>query len=385
MTDTSLSQADVQALLDAPTAENRTATAEKVADAFNPANLNENERALAEDIFRLMLKDAEVRVRQALSENLKENGAVPHDVAVALANDVDQVALPMVEFSQVLSDEDLIAIISSQDPAKQEAVAARGQVSEEVSDALVSTGNEAAVTRLVANEGAEISEQAFQKVVDDYGESEGVQTAMVNRSALPVTVAERLVTLVSDNLRDQLVERHELPANVTTDIILQSRERATIGLSTESSVDDVTALVQQLHHQGRLTSSIMLRALCMGDITFFECAMARRAGVTLDNARRLIHDPGALGLRAIFGKAGLPPPQYMAVRAAIDVSAETEMDGGENDRERYARRMIERIMTQYDDLGVEFENSDLEYLLTKMDELPPDVLGDDAQAADGAA
>ena len=53
------------------------------------------------------------------------------------------------------------------------------------------------------------------------------------------------------------------------------------------------------------------------------------------------------------------------------------MDGGENDRERYARRMIERIMTQYDDLGVEFESSDLEYLLTKMDELPADVLGDD--------
>ena len=71
----------------------------------------------------------------------------------------------------------------------------------------------------------------------------------------------------------------------------------------------------------------------------------------------------------------------MAVRAALDVSRETEMDGGENDRERYARRMIERIMTQYDDLGVEFESSDLEYLLTKMDELPPDVLGDDDLAA----
>ena len=285
-----LSKADVAKLLSDPTPDNRAATAAKVAGAFDPGKLSPTERALAEEIFRLMVKDAEVRVRQALTENLKQNGNVPHDVAVALANDIDQVALPMIEFSQVLN---------------------------------------------------------------------GVQSAMVNRASLPVTVAERLVALVSENLRDELVKRHELPAAMTTDIILQSRERATISLSSDSSVDDVMILARQLNDNGRLTPSITLRALCMGDITFFECAMATRAGVTLDNARRLIHDRGPLGLRAIFDKARLPPAQFMAVRAALDVSRETQMDGGENDRERYARRMIERIMTQYDDLGVEFESSDL--------------------------
>lgn len=376
-----LSKADVAKLLSDPTPDNRAATAAKVAVAFDPGKLSPTERALAEEIFRLMVKDAEVRVRQALTENLKQNGNVPHDVAVALANDIDQVALPMIEFSQVLNDDDLIAIIGSQDPAKQEAVAGRATVSEALSDALVSSGNEAAVTRLVANEGAVISESTFQKVVDDFGDRAGVQSAMVNRASLPVTVAERLVTLVSENLRDELVKRHELPAAMTTDIILQSRERATISLSSDSSVDDVMILARQLNDNGRLTPSITLRALCMGDITFFECAMATRAGVTLDNARRLIHDRGPLGLRAVFDKAKLPPAQFMAVRAALDVSRETQMDGGENDRERYARRMIERIMTQYDDLGVEFESSDLEYLLTKMDELPADVLGDDGPDA----
>lgn len=369
-----LNQGDVTRLLNDPTPEVRIDTASKVANSFDPGALSESERALAEDIFRIMLKDAEVRVRQALSENLKENGSVPHDVAMALAEDVDQVALPIIEFSQVLSDEDLVTLVQSQDPAKQEAVAGRASVSETVSEALVDTGNEAAVTKLVANEGAAISEQTFQKVVDDFGDKEPIQSAMINRQSLPVTVAERLVTLVSENMREELVKRHELPATMTTDLILRSREKAVIGLSSDSEVDDVVALVRQLHDHGRLTPSIILRALCMGDLTFFECAMARLGGVSLDNARKLIHDRGPLGLRAVYDKAGLPPAQYMAVRAAIDVSRETEMDGRENDRERYARRMIERIMTQYDDLGVEFESSDLEYLLTKMDELPAEVV-----------
>ena len=41
--------------------------------------------------------------------------------------------------------------------------------------------------------------------------------------------------------------------------------------------------------------------------------------------------------------------------------------------QRCARRMIERILTQYGNLGVEFDSDDLEYLLTKMGQLPPDT------------
>ncbi len=37
-------------------------------------------------------------------------------------------------------------------------------------------------------------------------------------------------------------------------------------------------------------------------------------------------------------------------------------------------------MTQYDDLGVEFESDDLNYLLTKMSQLPSDII-EDADAA----
>jgi hypothetical protein len=58
------------------------------------------------------------------------------------------------------------------------------------------------------------------------------------------------------------------------------------------------------------------------------------------------------------------------MRAAIDVFYEMDYDGEANDRERFSRRMIERILTQYGDAGVEFKNDDLEYLLAKMSQLP---------------
>jgi len=105
---TKLSSADVAKLLQDPNVENRAAAAAKVATTFGDAQLTEGERKIAEDIFRVMLKDASVRVRHALAESLKENPDVPHDVATSLAKDVDEVALPVVEFSSVLTDQDLI-------------------------------------------------------------------------------------------------------------------------------------------------------------------------------------------------------------------------------------------------------------------------------------
>ncbi len=56
----------------------------------------------------------ELRVREALAAHLKNSPDLAHDVAVALARDVDSVSLPMLKFSEVLTDEDLIEIVRDQ-------------------------------------------------------------------------------------------------------------------------------------------------------------------------------------------------------------------------------------------------------------------------------
>ncbi|MBI5162599.1 MAG: DUF2336 domain-containing protein [Magnetospirillum sp.] len=367
-----LNEEDVARLLANPTGEVRAEIAGKIAG--DHPRLSESERRMAEEIFRLMVKDAEVRVREALARQLKENPMVPHDVAMALASDVDAVALPFIELSEVLTDEDLVEIIRSQDQHKQVAVAKRAHVSASVADALVDSGNENAVATLVANEGADLSDTILARVVETYGGSEVVGKPMVERRNLPVTVAERLMTRISENLRRQLIERQDLTPEMATALLLHAREMAVLGIADVET--DVVKLVEHLHRNNRLTPSIILRAVCMGDVTFFEVALARLARVKLENARTLIHDAGKRGFQALFDKAGLPKPVFAAMRAAVDVSAEMEYDGGPNDRERFSRRMIERILTQYGDLGVEFENDDLEYLLTKMNELPAAVHAD---------
>ncbi|RCK49957.1 hypothetical protein TH25_13305 [Thalassospira profundimaris] len=368
-----ITKKDVAKLINDPSASNRAETAEKISKQFSDEELSENERALAEDIFRIMIRDAEVRVRKALARNLKQTPLLPHDVAVTLARDVDAVALPILQFSEILSDSDLVDIIGEGPDSieKQRAIATRGTVSEVVSSALVQAGNEDVLVDLIGNDGAEISEQSLQKVLDDFGTSERIQKPIISRNHLPITIAERMVTLVSDRLRSEIVARGHLPEGIVNAVMTQSQESATIGLlGDDSESRDVEILVEHLHTNNRLTGGLILRALCMGDISFFEAGVARRASVSLINSRILIHDSGLYGLQAIYNKADMPASFFPGVRAALEVAHETDMDGREKDRERYSRRMIERILTQYGDLGVEFDSADVDYLMGRMLQLP---------------
>src|SRR5690606_22052428 len=101
-------------------------------------------------------------VRAALAENLKEYAGLPRDLALTMARDVDTVALPVIRFSEVLEDDDLLEIVRTQDTARQAAVAQRATVSERVSDALVETGKEDVVATLVGNDGAALSDATFE-------------------------------------------------------------------------------------------------------------------------------------------------------------------------------------------------------------------------------
>lgn len=360
-----LTQADVARLLSNPAPDVRAEVATKLGTEIDNPRLSEKEIELAQDVIRVLAKDVAVSVRESLSLSLRKAQRLPHDVAVQLAKDVEQVALPVLEDCLVLTDSDLVAIVQAGSEAKQTAIAKRPEVSETLSDALVDKGSEGVVATLVGNARAKIADKSLTKVVDRFPDSAMVQEPLVKREQLPVTVAERLVVRVSEKLKDYLVTHHELSPTMAADMVLQSRERATINLVSQSSETDVEKLVVQLYRNKRLTASLVLRALCMGDMAFFEAAIAVMANVPIVNARILIHDAGRLGLKSLYDKSGMPARLLPAVRVALDVVRETELDGGERDIERYRCRVIERILTQFEDM----QQEDIDYLIDKLGDM----------------
>ncbi len=363
-----LTRADVAKLMANPSGEMRAETTAKIAAQFSAEVLSPAERQIAEDIFRKLVKDVELRVREALAAHLKNSPDLAHDVAVALARDVDSVSLPMLKFSEVLTDEDLIEIVRDQGETKQVAIAQRSSVSSRVADVLIDVGNEKAVARLVANEGARLTEQALGRVMTEYEQSEAVSDSLARRPNMPASISARLVEALSERLQEFMQQKHDVSPDVASNLILQARERATMSLVEYGSTDtELDNLIEQLIRKERLSASLLLRSLCLGDMNFFERGLARLAGLPLQNARILIHDQGQLGLESIYIKAELSKRLFPAFRAGIELAHETDYDGGLNDRARFIERMLERILTQFEDPQSRLTQEDIDYLMGKLE------------------
>ena len=366
-TRSALTDEDIRTLVKGATSDERALAARKLCISMDGATLSDEDRALAGDILRVMAADAAELVRKAIAETLQASPVVPRDVALKLARDVEAVSLPMLAFSPAFSDADLAEIVRLGGPVRQVAIAKRPALSEVVTDTLAEHGGERALTIACANPGAAFSEHGLSRVVDRFETSERVLAAMAYRNALPLAITERLVMLVTDQVRDHLMAHHAVTPEVALEIATGAGERATVDIVDQAGrTADVKGLVSHLQSEKRLTASLLLRALAHGHMTFFEWGVAELAGVPHHRTWLMIHDAGPLGLRAIYERAGLPARLFPAFRAAVDTFHSMEFDGGARDHERFQERMLQRFLTQ----PASAAREDVDYLLERMGRAP---------------
>jgi len=369
-TRSALTEEDIRTLVKGVTADERAAAAYKLCRALDGARLSDEDRAAAAEILRLMAADAAEMVRRALVVSLKESPLVPRDVALRLARDVENISLPMLNCSPAFTDLDLAEIVRLGGPVRQLAIARRPMLSRTVTGALAEHGAARAVAAACANDNADFAEGALQQVIARFETHEKVLAAIAYRNVLPLSVSERLITLVGDQVRDHLIAHHAVAPETALQIALGASERATVDLVDQAGrAADMRSFVGHLMAEGRLTSSLLLRALANGHMTFFEWGIAELAGVPHHRTWLMIHDAGPLGLRAIYERAGLPARLFPAFRAAVDTFHSMEFDGGARDLERFQEHMLQRFLTQPQTAARE----DVDYLLDKMDRVSREV------------
>ena len=377
-----LTEQDIHRLIKGETPEDRATVAHRLCRRIALDVLSDAERAYAQEIMAILAKDAADLVRRTLSVTLRNSPILPRDIAIQLAQDVEAVAIPVLQDSPVFTDEDLIELVLSVTASKQAAIANRVGLSVTLTEVISEHGAVEAVRALSANEGAEYTDRAFEHSIRRFGSDEGVQKGLISREYIPTHIAEKMVSLVSGQLFDLLVNRHELPAQLAIDLASGARERATIDLVEQAGrTHDLPRFVSQLYLNGRLTHSLIMRALCCGQMPFVEHSLAELSGVGHQRVWLMIHDAGPLGLQAVFDRAGMPRKMLPAFRAAVNVFHETSHDGGPNDRARFRARMIERVLTQFQAIPKE----DLDYLLEKLDYYSEMAAMDDVESSVGAA
>ncbi len=353
---------------DDPSPKVRVGLAREICEQFNDHSFKDDELSIVEDILLLLAQDVEAEVRRMLSEQLKQNPDLPRETALHLAHDVADVSLPVLEFSTVLTENDLVEIVhSAKEAAKHVAIANRDFVPLRVSDALVDTENDVVVTTLLENRNARIGEFSMEKVLDTFKENDRVLHTLVDRGGLSVTLAERMASFVSGQVKQQLVRHYGLPEKTASKAMQDTQENITLDIAESAKQDTLLhkapcaktiELVETLHASKKLTYSIVLKALCRGDIRFFEAGLAKLAGIPLANARKLIYDGKNHGFEALYRATDLPENMFNATETIFRLASEE----GEHHEEPalFSARMVERILA----LGYDKSVPNMQYLIT---------------------
>jgi uncharacterized protein (DUF2336 family) len=367
---------ELEASLDQLRRESSTKVRGKIADrlgvAYQHYKLSADERAIAEQIFRLLMQDTEIQVRAALSESLKQSQDLPHDIALKLAKDIADVATPILRYSMVLTEEDLVEIVrSTRTVAIMNAIAQRQTVSAELSDALLARNEEEVLQHLFSNAGAVMRESTLEPLLESLKNNDGLLQLLVERGDMSLQLAERLFAMASDEIKEMLTERYNLTLHVAEENAEDVFELMTLGLiSPDTKAESLEGLVEHLYATNRLTFSLIVRILCAGKLRFFEHVMARLAQVPLLNARILILDPGPHGFKSLYDQSGLPQGFYPAVKALLEVALE-ETHHGRYERRDYPQRMVEHLAAKGYDRKIDY----LDYLTMVVKKQIHDVPG----------
>jgi len=360
-----LSDEDIRKLVKSPL-DKRLDVTKKIGKYYSAGGFGREQMMIAERIFRTLLKDTEVEVRKALSESIKLSTDIPSDVVLELAKDINEVSIPVLEFSKVLTDEDLIDIIeSSEDMSKQLSVSKRENVSEEVSTALIKTGNENVVDTLLQNEGADVSDSGYNKIVNDFSDKEDILENMVQRDKIPVTVMEHLAEKVSSEIYNKLAVKHKSKIKQLNAAVGQTQEVVAMKVMGMQSTEQEYYKFCKLMSKLRIPPDLMpISALCVGNFNLFEICIARATKVPVLNVRALLQDAGNKGFKVLYERAGLPDNLYDATEILVDVLRDMQEELKGNGivlSKKVSARIIGNMMMRAEEVG-DVENID--YLVT---------------------
>jgi uncharacterized protein (DUF2336 family) len=290
-------------------------------------------RETTPDILEELAKDQIPRVRQILSDALKDVAGAPPGIIRRLARDVEiMVAGPVLQFSPVLTDADFVAVINDGAASGQlAAIGRREGVAEDVSHAVAGTNDRSAIAALLANDSAQVREETLDGIIDQAAEVPEWHGALVNRPGLPSDAAVRLARFVADQFLQVLQDRRELNEAAIDAVAQEVGRRLTDPGATPapgvaspagaaspagddgapplvvvSESDPAHAAVLQQHQAGKLLAEHIYRALDNGGRDFVASALSVRAGISLAIVASIIKNQSVKGLTALVWKANLP-------------------------------------------------------------------------------
>ena len=220
MTDVGHTLQDLNEAIERGSSESRAKALWHATDILVEGEFSEEQIRIFGDVISRLADEIEQAARAELSRRLAHSSNAPPKVVHMLAfDDAIEVAGPVLQFSPRLDVKSLVANIRSKGQSHLLAIAQRASVPVELTDELVTRGDQQVVQSVVANDGARFSDFGFRQMIKR-AESDAVLAERVGlRREIPPQMFRQLIAKASDDVRRKLErERPEFSAEIQASV-----------------------------------------------------------------------------------------------------------------------------------------------------------------------
>jgi uncharacterized protein (DUF2336 family) len=179
---------ELDAALSKASSSQHLAILRRVTDLFlnGAETFSDDHVAIFDEVISRLIEKTEHPALIELSARLAPVRNAPVNVIGRLSCDDDiAVSGPVLDKSNVLTDQTLAEIAKTKSQKHLAAIAGRTRIGESVTDVLVDRGNSEIARKVTDNQGARLSELGFVKLINRAGSDKALAAAIANRMDIP--------------------------------------------------------------------------------------------------------------------------------------------------------------------------------------------------------
>ncbi|MBI1328773.1 MAG: DUF2336 domain-containing protein [Alphaproteobacteria bacterium] len=274
-------------------------------------------REITFETLEILAQDQMPRVRAILAEEIKSLACVPKKIIDRLARDVELVSAPILEYSPLLSDADLIDIITTAQARHViMSIARRRTLSANVADAVAQARDIPSVKVLLENASADIRRQTLDKIADQAERIREWHSPLAQRPDLSQRAILRIASFVGSSLLEKLLQRNGLDESLKTHLSAQLRQRLEAG-DTGDNAPSAQGEVHALHAKGKLDENYVAQAADDGRREAVIAALSLLSGAKQDAVARILQARAAKPVIALVWRAGLGMRVAMRIQSSL--------------------------------------------------------------------
>jgi uncharacterized protein (DUF2336 family) len=321
-------------LAKSPNSDQRRELLRQVTDMFfaSSGTRSEREDALFDEVMRSVAADMQDGVLIELAKRFADADDAPRQLLIDLANHALPVAAPLLSRSRLLSEEHLLKVVQEKSQGHIHAVAGRPEVSERLSSAIVEHGDDTALDRLMRNEGAKISRDTMETVVDRARSNKNLHEGVVTRHDMPLDLLNEMYFAVEQRLRETILGRNASVDPAELDAALEKTRDRLQKAAAQSSEDTRRAerFIAMKKASGELTPSLLISLYRDKQFTHFFFGLAEITGLDFDTARGVVQRRDLDALAMICRASEMERPLFVTIAVLCCGGGENAMSRAEH-------------------------------------------------------